>query len=80
MNVLRKLAPFFLIGLILTGVVVGTVFTFKFFNRANLEKALASSDGFSLLFVVTSAIDDKKIQVISVAEIFPATRRIGVVS
>lgn len=80
MNVLRKFVPLLLALVVLTGVVVGTIFIFKFFNRTSLEKALNAKDGFSLLFVVTSANDDKKIQLVSVAEIFPATRRIGVVS
>lgn len=80
MELLRKLRPLFVIAFALTFAVFATVYTFRFFNRANLEKALSGRDGFSLLFVVTSAHDDKRVQVVSVAEIFPATQRIGVIS
>jgi len=80
MEILRKLRPLFLIGAALVFAVFATVYIFKFFNRANLEKALNGRDGFSILFVVTSAADDKKVQVVSVAQVFPATQRIGVIS
>ncbi|MBN8220484.1 MAG: LCP family protein [Spirochaetes bacterium] len=80
MEILRKLRPLFLVAVALTVAVFATIYIFKFFNRASLEKALNGRDGFSLLFVVTSAQDDKKVQVVSVAQIFPATQRIGVVS
>lgn len=80
MELLRKLRPLFLITVALTFAIFATVYIFKFFNRASLEKALNGRDGFSLLFVVTSAQDDKKVQVVSVAQVFPATQRIGVVS
>lgn len=80
MEILRKLRPLFLVAVALTVAVFATIYIFKFFNRASLEKALNGRDGFSLLFVVTSAQDDKKVQVVSVGQIFPATQRIGVVS
>lgn len=80
MEILRKLRPLLLIGTALLFAVFATVYIFRFFNRANLEKALHGRDGFSVLFVVTSAADEKKVQVVSVAQIFPATQRIGVIS
>lgn len=80
MVLLHKLRPIFLaaLGVVLT--VSVAIYTFRFFNRANLEKALNGRDGFSMLFVVTSATDEKKVQVVSVAQFYPTTQRIGVVS
>lgn len=80
MELIKKFRPLFLAAFAVAFAVFATVYIFKFFNRANIEKALAGRDGFSILFVVTSASDEKKVQVISVAQVFPATQRIGVVS
>lgn len=80
MELLRKVRPLLLVLGAVTLAVFATIYLFRFFNRANLEKALNGKDGFSVLFVVTSAADDKKVQVVSVAQVFPATQRIGVIS
>ncbi len=80
MDALKKIRPLLLIAFAITLAIFATVQVFRFFNRANLEKALNGRDGFSVLFLVTSANDDKKIQVISVAQMFPATQRMGVIS
>lgn len=80
MELIKKFRPLFVAAFAIVIAVFATVYVFKFFNRASIEKALAGRDGFSILFVVTSAADEKKVQVISVAQVFPATQRIGVVS
>jgi len=80
MELIRKLRPLIIAALGITLTVITVVYAFRFFNRANLERALNGRDGFSLLFVVTSAADDKKVQVVSVAQFYPATQRVGVVS
>jgi hypothetical protein len=80
MDALKKLKPLLLIAFAITLAIFATVQVFRFFNRANLEKALNGRDGFSVLFVVTAGGDDKKVQVISVAQMFPATQRMGVIS
>lgn len=80
MEFIRKARLLFVVGAAVAVAVFAAVFLFRFFNRANLEKALAGKDGFSVSFVVTSASDDKKVQVVSVAQVFPATQRIGVIS
>jgi hypothetical protein len=80
MNILRKIRPLLAVVLVVVLAGFATAYIFKFFNRASLEKALNGQDGFSMLFVVNSAADEKKTHVISVVEFFPATRRIGVVS
>jgi hypothetical protein len=80
MQFLRKVRPLLVIGAAVTLAIFATIYLFRFFNRANIEKALAGKDRFSIAFVVTSANDEKKVQVVSVAQIFPTTQRIGVVS
>ncbi len=80
MELFRKVRPLLAIGSAVALAIFATIYLFRFFNRANIEKALAGKDGFYVSFVVTSANDDKKVQVVSVAQIFPATQRIGVIS
>lgn len=80
MELLRKIRPLLFVAIAVTLAVFAAIYLFRFFHRANIEKALAGKDGFSMVFVVTSAGDDKRVQVVSVAQIFPATQRIGVIS
>ncbi len=80
MELVRKLRPMLLVAAAVTLAIFATVYVYKFFSRASIEKALNGRDGFSMLFVVTSAAEEKKVQVVSVAQVFPATQRIGVIS
>jgi uncharacterized caspase-like protein len=75
MNILRKIRPLLAVVLVVVLAGFATAYIFKFFNRASLEKALNGQDGFSMLFVVNSAADEKKTHVISVVD---ATHRSGV--
>mgnify|MGYP000971149765 CR=1 FL=1 len=79
MDFFRKVRPVLLVAAAVALSIFAAIYVFKFFNRASVEKALAGRDGFSMLFVVTSAHDEKKVQVVSLAQIFPATQRIGVI-
>lgn len=80
MDFFRKVRPVLLVAAAVALSIFAAIYVFKFFNRASVEKALAGREGFSMLFVVTSAHDEKKVQVVSLAQIFPATQRIGVIS
>ncbi|MBS0619130.1 MAG: LCP family protein [Spirochaetes bacterium] len=80
MEFLRKVRPLLVVATATVFVVIATVYLFKFFSRTSVEKALNSRNGFSIVFLVTAASDEKKMQVASVVQIFPATQRIGVIS
>jgi hypothetical protein len=60
MDALKKIKPLLLIAFAITLAIFATVQVFRFFNRANLEKALNGRDGFSVLFLVTSAATTKR--------------------
>ncbi|MCX7633016.1 MAG: LytR C-terminal domain-containing protein [Turneriella sp.] len=79
MEVWRKTRPLLVAAIAVVLAVFFANYLFRFFNRAKLEKALAGKNSFSLLFAATNA-EQKKLQVLSIVQIHPETKRIGVIS